>query len=113
MYPIFEFGSEEQKDKWLPKLCSGGAIGCFGLTEPDFGSNPGGMRTRAREDGDTFVLNGSKAWITNGTIADVLPSFGQRPRMTLFRGFLVEKGTPGLETRDYHNKHSLRASIHF
>lgn len=110
MYPIHAFGSEEQKDHWLPRLQSGEAIGCFGLTEPDFGSNPGGMRTRARRDGDSYILNGAKAWITNGTIADVAVVWAKCDDDKV-RGFLVEKGTDGFETRDYHNKHSLRASI--
>ncbi|UCF35565.1 MAG: acyl-CoA dehydrogenase family protein [Acidobacteriota bacterium] len=110
MYPIHAFGSEEQKDTWLPRLQSGDAIGCFGLTEPDFGSNPGGMRTRAKKDGASYVLNGSKAWITNGTLADVSVVWAKCDDEKV-RGFLVEKGTPGFETRDYHNKHSLRASV--
>jgi len=111
MFPIYEFGSRSQKDYWLPKLQAGEAIGCFGLTEPDFGSNPGGMRTRARKDGDSYILNGSKAWITNGTIADVAVVWARCEEDDVVRGFLVEKGTDGYETRDYHNKHSLRASI--
>jgi glutaryl-CoA dehydrogenase len=110
MYPIREFGSDAQKEKWLPRLRSGEAVGCFGLTEPDFGSNPGGMRTRARKDGDRYRLHGSKAWITNGTLADVAVVWA-RCDDDLIRGFLVEKGTPGFEARDYHNKHSLRASV--
>ncbi len=110
MYPIHSFGGEDQKNRWLPRLQSGSAIGCFGLTEPDFGSNPGGMRTRARSDGDSYILNGSKAWITNGTLADVAVVWAKCDDGTV-RGFLVEKGTPGFESRDYHNKHSLRASV--
>jgi glutaryl-CoA dehydrogenase len=110
MYPIHAFGSEEQKSKWLPRLQSGEAIGCFGLTEPDFGSNPAGLRTRARRDGDSYVLHGAKAWITNGSIADVAVVWA-RCEDHRIRGFLVERGTPGFETRDYHNKHSLRASV--
>lgn len=110
MYPIYTFGSEEQKEKWLPRLQAGTAIGCFGLTEPDFGSNPGGMITRARKDGDGYVLNGAKAWITNGSVADVGVVWA-RCDDNAIRGFLVEKGMAGFETKDYHNKHSLRASI--
>lgn len=110
MYPIHAFGSEDQKEKWLPRLQSGKAVGCFGLTEPDFGSNPAGMRTTARKDGNSFLLNGAKAWITNGSIADVTLVWA-RCEDNRIRGFLVEKGTPGFETSEYHNKHSLRASI--
>lgn len=110
MYPIHAFGSEEQKEKWLPRLQSGKAVGCFGLTEPDFGSNPAGMRTTARKDGNSFLLNGAKAWITNGSIADITLVWA-RCEDNQIRGFLVEKGTPGFETSEYHNKHSLRASI--
>lgn len=110
MYPIHAFGSEEQKEKWLPRLQSGKAVGCFGLTEPDFGSNPAGMRTTARKDGNSFLLNGAKAWITNGSIADVTVVWA-RCEDNQIRGFLVEKGAPGFETSEYHNKHSLRASI--
>lgn len=110
MYPIHRFGSEDQKEFWLPRLQTGQAIGCFGLTEPDFGSNPAGMRTRARLAGDHYVLSGSKAWITNGTLADVAVVWAKCEDDTI-RGFLVEKDTPGFEARDYHNKHSLRASI--
>lgn len=110
MYPIYAFGSEEQKQGWLPRLQSGEAVGCFGLTEPDFGSNPGGMLTRARRDGDSYVLHGSKAWITNGSLAEVAVVWA-KCEDEVIRGFLVEKGTPGFQTRDYHNKHSLRASV--
>lgn len=110
MFPIYAFGNDEQKEKWLPRLQSGDAIGCFGLTEPDFGSNPAGMRTRAERDGDTFVLNGSKAWITNGSIADIAVVWA-RCEDGEVRGFLVEKGTEGFNASDYHDKHSLRASI--
>src|SRR5690606_15140682 len=110
MYPIYTFGSEEQKSRWLPALQSGQAVGCFGLTEPDFGSNPGGMRTRARRDGSKFVIDGSKAWITNGSIADVCVVWA-RCDDDQIRGFLVEKGTPGFSAKDYHRKHSLRASV--
>ncbi len=110
MYPIYSFGNDQQKDRWLPRLQSGQAIGCFGLTEPDFGSNPSGMRTRARREGDSYVLQGSKAWITNGTLADIAVVWAKCEDEKI-RGFLVEKGTPGFEARDYHNKHSLRASV--
>ncbi|MDA2930787.1 acyl-CoA dehydrogenase family protein [Acidobacteria bacterium AH-259-O06] len=110
MYPIHDFGSHEQKEKWLPRLRAGAAIGCFGLTEPDFGSNPAGMRTRARKDGSEYILNGTKAWITNGSIADVAVVWA-RCEDTCIRGFLVEKGTEGFKSKDYHNKHSLRASV--
>jgi glutaryl-CoA dehydrogenase len=110
MYPILTFGSEEQKQKWLPLLQSGRAIGCFGLTEPDFGSNPGGMRTRAVRDGRHYVLNGEKTWITSGTIADVAVVWAKTEDNTI-RGFLVEKGTPGFTARDIKGKMSLRASV--
>jgi glutaryl-CoA dehydrogenase len=108
MYPIYTFGSQEQKDRWIPALGSGEAIGCFGLTEPDFGSNPGGMRTTARRDGDEWVLSGSKQWITNGTLADVAVVWAKTDDGV--RGFLVEKGTPGYTASDQHGKFSLRAS---
>src|SRR2546428_1132214 len=110
MYPIFSFCSEEQKQNWLPRLVSGEAIGCFGLTEPDFGSNPAGMLTRARKDGNGYVLNGSKAWITNGNIADIAVVWA-RCDDDKIRGFLLEKGTDGFEAREYKNKVSLRASV--
>ncbi len=110
MYPIHAFGSDAQKEKWLPRLQSGEAIGCFGLTEPDSGSNPAGMRTRARKDGDSWILHGSKAWITSGSVADVAVVWAKCEDEKV-RGFLVEKGTEGFSARDYHNKHSLRASI--
>jgi glutaryl-CoA dehydrogenase len=109
MYPIHEYGSEEQKQKWLPALQQGKAIGCFGLTEPDFGSNPAGMRTRAVKDGGEYVLNGEKAWITSGTIADVAVVWARTPEGV--RGFLVEKGTPGFTSKDIKGKWSLRASV--
>lgn len=109
MYPIKEYGSEEQKERWLPALQQGKAIGCFGLTEPDFGSNPGGMRTRAVKDGAHYVLNGEKAWITSGTIADVAVVWARTDEG--FRGFLVEKGTPGYTAEDIKGKWSLRASV--
>jgi glutaryl-CoA dehydrogenase len=108
MYPIHEFGSPEQRDRWIPALADGSAIGCFGLTEPDFGSNPGGMRTTARRDGGGWVLNGAKQWITNGTLADVAVVWAQTDDG--IRGFLVEKGTPGFTASDQHGKFSLRAS---
>ena len=109
MYPIHTFGSPEQKEHWLPRLQSGKAIGCFGLTEPDFGSNPAGLRTAAREERGGFVLNGTKAWITNGGVADVAVIWARCGET--IRGFLVETNTPGFTSRDYHNKHSLRASV--
>jgi len=109
MYPIKEHGSEEQKQRWLPALQSGQALGCFGLTEPDFGSNPGGMRTRAVRDGGDYVLNGEKAWITSGTIADVAVVWARTDEG--IRGFLVEKGTPGYTSKDIKGKWSLRASV--
>ncbi len=109
MYPIYTFGSQAQKDRWIPALGSGRAIGCFGLTEPGFGSNPGGMLTTAVKDGDSWVLNGSKQWITNGTLAEVAVVWAKTPDGV--RGFLVEKGTPGYTSSDQHGKFSLRASV--
>jgi glutaryl-CoA dehydrogenase len=109
MYPINEYGSEAQKEKWLPLLQQGKAIGCFGLTEPDFGSNPAGMRARGKKDGDHWVLNGEKAWITSGTIADVAVVWARTDEGV--RGFLVEKGTPGYTSKDIKGKWSLRASV--
>ena len=109
MYPIWKYGSAAQKDFWLPKLQSGQAIGCFGLTEPDFGSNPAGMRTTGRRDGDHWILNGEKTWITSGTSADVAIVWARTPDG--IRGFLVEKGTPGYTSSDIHGKMSMRASI--
>ena len=109
MYPIYAFGSKEQKDKWIPKLGKAEAIGCFGLTEPDFGSNPAGMRTVAKKDGDSYVLNGAKAWITNGSIADVAVVWAKLDGVV--RGFLVEKGTKGFSTFEHKGKMSLRASV--
>ena len=110
MYPIYTFGSQEQKDRWIPRMADGSAIGCFGLTEPDFGSNPAGMRTTARTDGDAFVLNGAKAWITNGSIADVAVVWARLDGGKI-RGFLVEKGTKGFSTSEHRGKMSLRASV--
>jgi len=109
MYPIFTYGSEEQKQQWLPRLQSGEAIGCFGLTEPGFGSNPAGMKTTARRAGDGWVLNGEKTWITNGTPAQVAIVWARTDDG--IRGFLVEKGTPGYTTSDIHGKWSMRASV--
>lgn len=109
MYPIREFGSEAQKDRWLDALRRGAAIGCFGLTEADHGSDPGGMETRARETPDGYVLNGSKMWITNGTIADVAVVWAKTEEG--IRGFLVERGTPGFSAPEIHGKFSLRASV--
>ncbi len=109
MFPISAFGSEEQKQRWLPRMAKGEAIGCFGLTEPDFGSDAGGMRTSARRDGDSYVLNGSKMWITNGGIADIAVVWAKAEDGV--RGFLVERGMPGFSTSDIHHKLSLRASI--
>ena len=109
MYPIFAFGSEEQKNRWLPELAAGRMIGCFGLTEPDFGSNPGGMLSRAFKDGNTWVLNGTKRWITNGSIADVAVVWARTEEG--IRGFLVEKGTSGFTTAEQKGKWSLRASV--
>ncbi len=117
MYPIYAFGSEEQKNFWLPKMAKGEKLGCFGLTEPDFGSNPGGMRTRARKDGDQYVLNGEKMWITSGSIADVAVIWakveepGVSPDNLQVRGFLVETDRPGFHAHDVHGKWSLRASV--
>jgi glutaryl-CoA dehydrogenase len=110
MYPIWRYGSEEQKRRWLPAMAAGEVIGCFGLTEPDFGSNPAGMRTSARQDGGDWVLNGTKMWITNGGIADVAVVWA-RTEDEGVRGFLVPAGTPGFSTRDIERKLSLRASV--
>ena len=109
MYPIYTFGSEEQKRHWLPRLSSGDKIGCFGLTEPDHGSDPGGMITRAVPDGDQWILNGAKSWITNGTIADVAIVWAKVGDEV--NGFLVEKGTKGFSAPEIRHKMSLRASI--
>src|SRR5687767_2266380 len=108
MYPIFTFGSEEQKRRWLPAMAKAEAIGCFGLTEADYGSNPGGVATRATKDGDGWVLNGSKMWITNGSMAHVAVVWAKTDEG--IRGFLVEKGMDGYEAKSMHGKHSLRAS---
>jgi glutaryl-CoA dehydrogenase len=110
MYPIHSYGRAAQKDKWLPLLQSGKAIGCFGLTEPQFGSNPGGMLTRAVKKGNCYVLNGEKMWITNGSVADVAVVWAKCEDEKI-RGFLVEKGTPGFKAWDVHGKWSLRASV--
>lgn len=110
MYPIHAFGSDEQKNKWLPMLQQGKALGCFGLTEPQFGSNPGGMLTRAVKSGDSYVLNGEKMWITSGSIADVALIWAKCEDDKV-RGFLVEKGAPGFKAWDVHGKWSLRASV--
>ncbi|MFQ5491068.1 MAG: acyl-CoA dehydrogenase family protein [Phycisphaerae bacterium] len=109
MWPIFTFGTQQQKDRWLPGMAKGEQVGCFGLTEADFGSNPAGMITTARLDGDHYILNGSKMWITNGSIADVAVVWAKLDGQV--RGFLVEKGMEGFTTPDIHNKFSLRASV--
>jgi len=109
MYPIYTYGSDEQKDKWLPRMARGEAIGCFGLTEPGFGSNPAGMGTRAEKQGGEWVLNGEKTWITSGSAADVAIVWARAEEG--IRGFLVEKGTPGFTASDIHGKLSMRASI--
>jgi glutaryl-CoA dehydrogenase len=109
MYPIYAYGSEEQKQKWLPRLQSGEASGCFGLTEPGFGSNPAGMLTRARRDGPDWILNGEKTWITNGSVADVAVVWARAEDG--IRGFLVERGTPGFSSSELHGKLSMRASV--
>jgi glutaryl-CoA dehydrogenase len=109
MYPIHSYGSEEQKQRWLPAMAAGTAIGCFGLTESHGGSDPSNMKTRAKRDGDNWVINGSKMWITNGTIADVALVWAMTDEGV--RGFLVEKGTPGFEAPEIEHKFSLRASI--
>ena len=111
MWPIYTFGSEEQKSYWLPLLAQGKAIGCFGLTEPGFGSNPGGMLTRAIRDGDNWILNGEKTWITNGSIADIAIVWAKDVADQKVKGFIVEKEARGFSTSDIHGKWSLRASI--
>ena len=110
MYPIFAFGSEDQKRKWLPGMANGKIIGCFGLTEPNYGSNPAGMVTRARKTAGGWTLNGEKAWITNGSIADIAVVWAKTEDDKI-RGFVVEKGTKGFSTRDVKHKLSLRASV--
>ncbi len=110
MFAIWRWGSEEQKERWLPPMHTGEVIGCFGLTEPDAGSDPGTMRTHARRDGSDWILNGAKMWITNGTIADVAVVWARTEEGEI-RGFLVEKGTPGFTAPEIHKKLSLRASV--
>ncbi len=109
MFAIHRWGSEEQRLEWLPRMAAGEAIGCFGLTEPDSGSDPGSMRTRARRDGSDWIVHGQKMWITNGSIADVAVVWARTDEGV--RGFLVPKGTPGFTTQDIHHKLSLRASV--
>jgi glutaryl-CoA dehydrogenase len=109
MYPILTFGSDEQKQHWLPRLQSGQAIGCFGLTEPGFGSNPAGMLTRAKRDGRGWILSGEKTWITNGSVADIAVVWARADDG--IRGFLVEQGTPGFTASEIHGKLSMRASV--
>jgi glutaryl-CoA dehydrogenase len=116
MYPIYTFGSDEQKDTWLPALATGEKLGCFGLTEPGFGSNPGGMTTTARKSGDEYILNGEKMWITSGSIADVAVIWAKVANEddgsdSTIRGFLVETDRPGFSAREIHGKWSLRASV--
>jgi len=112
MYPIYTFGSDEQKNTWLPALASGEKLGCFGLTEPGFGSNPGGMTTTARKSGDEYILNGEKMWITSGSIADIAIIWAKvENEDNKVRGFLVETDRPGFSAKDVHGKWSLRASI--
>lgn len=115
MHPIHAYGTEEQKNKYLPKMAKGELIGCFGLTEPDFGSNPAGLATTAVKDGSHYVLNGTKMWITSGSIADLAIVWAKVPTgkdgSSRIHGFIVEKGTPGFTARDIHKKFSLRASI--
>lgn len=109
MYPIYTFGSEEQKEKWLPQLAAGQKIGCFGLTEPDYGSNPGGMVTKAVKTEGGYILNGAKMWITNGTLADIAVVWAKLDGVV--KGFLIEKGTKGFSAPEMKGKHSLRASV--
>ena len=110
MFPIYQYGTDEQKEKWLPLLASGKAIGCFGLTESNHGSDPAGMLTRAKRDGDDWIINGSKMWITNGSIADIAVVWA-RDEDDVIRGFLLEKGMDGFTSSNIHGKMSLRASI--
>jgi glutaryl-CoA dehydrogenase len=109
MYPIHAFGSEAQKARWIPRLAAGEAVGCFGLTEPDFGSDPGNMATKAVRVGSEYVLNGTKLWITNGSVADIAVVWAKLEGVV--RGFLVERGCPGFTARDLHGKFSMRASV--
>ena len=109
MFPIHAYGSDEQKDRWVPQLAKGSKVGCFGLTEPHGGSDPTNMKTHAKKDGDDWILNGSKMWITNGSIADVCVVWAMTDEGV--RGFLVEKDMPGFDAQEIHNKFSLRASI--
>jgi glutaryl-CoA dehydrogenase len=109
MYPIYKFGSDDQRKKYLPKLASGEMIGCFGLTEPDFGSNPGGMTTNFKEDGDHLILNGAKMWISNAPFADIAVVWAKDPNNRI-KGVIVERGMEGFQTPEMHGKHSLRAS---
>ncbi len=112
MYPIHTFDSDEQKNEWLPQLATGEKLGCFGLTEPDFGSNPGGMRTRAKKSGGDYILNGEKMWITSGTLADVAIIWARvEDEEDRVRGFLVDTKSPGFSAYDVHGKWSLRASV--
>jgi glutaryl-CoA dehydrogenase len=112
MYPIYAFGSEEQKQQWLPPMAAGNKLGCFGLTEPDAGSNPGSMRTRARREGNEYVLSGEKMWITSGSIADIAIIWAKNEEQDgRVRGFLVETDRPGFSAQDVHGKWSLRASV--
>jgi len=110
MYPIYSYGSDAQKERWLPRLQSGAAMGCFGLTEPDHGSDPGSMKTRAVKKGNEYVLNGTKLWITNGSVAEVAVVWAKGDDGEI-GGYLVERGTPGFSTLDIHGKFSMRASI--
>ena len=109
MFPIHHYGSEEQKQRWLPPMAKGEVLGCFGLTEPEFGSNPAGMATRARRDGEDWILNGTKRWITNGNLAQLAIVWARTEQG--IRGFLVEKGSKGFEAREIHHKLSMRASV--